>query len=48
MPQNNNNMQQPKMNTNIFRVIGPESAKAYPLPPDSNVVLFDGEKPVFY
>ena len=44
----NNNMQQPKTNTNIFRVTGPESAKAYPLPPDSNVVLFDGEKPVFY
>ena len=41
-------MQQPKTNTNIFRVTGPESAKAYPLPPDSNVVLFDGEKPVFY
>ena len=33
---------------NLLRVTGPESAKAYPLPPNSSVVLFDGENPIFY
>lgn len=43
---NNNNIQQPV--SNILRVTGPESAKAYPVSPNSNVILFDGENPVFY
>ena len=43
---NNNNIQQPV--SNILRVTGPESAKAYPVSPNSNVILFDGEKPIFY
>lgn len=33
---------------NILRVMGPESAKAYTLPADSKVILFDAENPVFY
>ena len=33
---------------NLLRVTGPESAKAYSLPPNSNVVLFDADNPVFY
>ena len=33
---------------NILKVTGPESAKAYSLPPDSSVILFDAENPVFY
>ena len=33
---------------NLLRVTGPESAKAYPIPPNSEVALFDGENPVFY
>ena len=46
---NNNNMQQPQQPvSNILRVTGPESAKAYPVSPNSDVILFDGENPVFY
>ena len=44
--QNFNNIQQPV--NNLLKVTGPESAKAYPLPPKSTVVLFDEEEPVFY
>ena len=48
----NNNMQQqqqPQQSTNnIIRVTGPESAKAYPVAPNSDVILFDGENPIFY
>lgn len=54
--QNNYNpYQPPQLNTinqqpvnNLLRVTGPESAKAYSLPPNSNVVLFDAENPIFY
>ena len=42
-------MQQPQQPvSNILRVTGPESAKAYPVSPNSDVILFDGENPVFY
>ena len=43
---NNANNQQPI--NNLLRVTGPESAKAYPLSPNSNVVLFDADNPIFY
>ena len=43
---NNINNRQPI--NNILRVTGPESAKAYSIPADSSVVLFDAENPVFY
>lgn len=33
---------------NLLRVTGPESAKAYSIPPNSSVVLFDANDPVFY
>ena len=33
---------------NLIRVTGPESAKAYPVPPGSSVVLFDADNPIFY
>lgn len=33
---------------NLLKVTGPESAKAYPIPPNSEVALFDAENPVFY
>jgi hypothetical protein len=42
-----NNIQQQPVN-NLLRVTGPESAKAYSLPPNSNVVLFDADNPIFY
>lgn len=42
----NNIMRQPI--NNLLRVTGLESAKAYPAPPNSDIVLFDGEKPLFY
>lgn len=45
-PQNNIQNQQPV--DNILRVTGPESAKAYPLPKKSQVVLFDSDNPIFY
>lgn len=38
--------QQPQ--NNLLRVTGPESAKAYSLPPNSSVVLFDADNPIFY
>lgn len=43
-----NNFQQQQPVNNLLRVTGPESAKAYSLPPNSNVVLFDAENPIFY
>ena len=33
---------------NILKVAGPESAMAYPLGPNSNVVLFNATEPEFY
>ena len=33
---------------NIIRVMGPESAKAYILPANSKVILFDADNPIFY
>lgn len=41
-----NNLQQSV--NNILRVTGPESAKAYTLPANSSVILFDAENPIFY
>lgn len=44
-------MQQPRKSeseTNIIRVTGPESAKAYGIGRDSVVVLFDANNPIFY
>ena len=46
-PQLNNNTNIQPVN-NLLRVTGPESAKAYSLPPNSDVVLFDSENPIFY
>ena len=40
-------MQQQPVN-NILRVTGPESAKAYSIPADSSVILFDANNPIFY
>lgn len=47
-PNINNNPQQQQPVNNLLRVTGPESAKAYSLPPNSNVVLFDADNPIFY
>lgn len=33
---------------NILQVMGPESAQAYQLGPDSQVILMDSNKPIFY
>ena len=33
---------------NLLRVTGPESAKAYSVPPNSSVVLFDANEAIFY
>lgn len=39
----------PKPNqNNLLKVQGPESAKAYQLGPNSTVVLFDANDPIFY
>lgn len=38
----------PQPINNLLRVTGPESAKAYSMPPNSDVVLFDSERPIFY
>lgn len=43
---NNDNNSQPF--TNMLSVMGPESAKAYPLPKKSDVILFDDNNPFFY
>ena len=34
--------------TNLLRVSGPESAKSYPMGPNSSLALFDAEHPTFY
>ena len=39
-------MRQPS--TNILRVMGPESAQAYQIGPDSQVILMDANEPYFY
>lgn len=38
----------PRPQNNLLKVTGPESAKAYPIAPNSEVALFDAENPVFY
>ena len=40
--------QQIRPQSNLLRVTGPESAKAYPIAPNDNVVLFDADNPIFY
>ena len=42
------NQVQPQPINNILQVMGPESAQAYQLGPDSQVILMDSNKPVFY
>lgn len=44
---NTNNIIQQPVN-NMLQVMGPESAKAYSLPTNSKVVLFDASNPIFY
>ena len=34
--------------SNLLKVTGPESAKAYQVGPNSSVVLFDANEPIFY
>lgn len=46
--QQNTMQQQQQPINNILRVTGPESAKAYSLPPNSNAILFDADNPIFY
>ena len=41
-------LQNPQPVNNLLRVAGPESAKAYPMGPNSSMVLFDGDNPTFY
>lgn len=60
MPKNNYTTPANNMNTsfntqfppqsinNILQVMGPESAQAYRVGPDSQVILMDSDKPVFY
>lgn len=43
-----NQMQPPTSINNIFQVMGPESAQAYQIGPDSHVILMDSNRPVFY
>jgi len=43
-----NSMWQPQSVNNILQVMGPESAQAYQIGPDSHVILMDSNKPVFY
>lgn len=38
----------PQSINNILQVMGPESAQAYQIGPDSHVILMDSSKPVFY
>lgn len=43
------NMQmQPQPINNILQVMGPESAQAFQIGPDSKVILMDSNRPVFY
>lgn len=39
---------QPEPINNVLQVMGPESAQAYQLAPNSQVILMDSNKPVFY
>lgn len=41
-------MNQPQSINNILQVMGPESAQSYQVGPDSNVILMDSNRPVFY
>lgn len=38
----------PKLNTNIVCVYGADGAKNYPLPNNSDIVLFDNDKDIIY
>ena len=42
------NADQTQRFNNIFQVMGPESAEAFQIGPDSQVILMDSNKPVFY
>lgn len=44
----NNSMGQPQSVNNILQVMGPESAQAYLVGPESQVILMDSDRPVFY
>lgn len=41
-------MPQPSQMNNILQVMGPESAQAFQIGPDSQVILMDSNKPIFY
>jgi hypothetical protein len=41
-------MVQPQRVNNVLQVMGPESAQAYQIGPDSNLILMDSNRPVFY
>ena len=40
--------QQPQTLNNILQVMGPESAEAFQIGPNSQVILMDSNRPVFY
>lgn len=46
-PNQMQNMQMQSVN-NILQVMGPESAQAFQIGPDSKVILMDSNKPLFY
>ena len=39
---------QPQPMNNVLQVMGPESAQAFQIGPNSQVILMDSDKPVFY
>lgn len=41
-------MNQPPQVNNILQVMGPESARAFKIGPDSQVILMDSNEPIFY
>ena len=41
-------MPQPSQINNVLQVMGPESAQAFQIGPDSQVILMDSNKPIFY
>ena len=43
----NNNLTVQSIN-NIFQVMGPESAQAYQVGPNSHVILMESSRPIFY
>lgn len=47
MQMQNMQMQSQSIN-NILQVMGPESAQAFQIGPDSKVILMDSNRPVFY